>query len=319
MNPTVIKQPEMIETEQVNGWNHGASALLHGQPVARDISQSTATKKANGIAALTTTNGVHYLGIAQATGGRGSNIGADKGAVVVRRGLCDARVRVAANQGVAVGDFLVAVPGQAYLSPMAYVATADGADRSNWNGYTPVAVAREAITATAAAQTADVLVEAVAPGDVKIIAFRDVLSALTADVPTTPASNFKWLGTLPEYAQFVGANLFARVSGVDATDPLKFVLQAAKCARGAALTAAVTLFSTAPQVGGDAAGEDPANGFSATFDYDADDGVQGVLNSANVHFAPGDRIGYSLDLTATTPDTAIADVCVELFLVAYGR
>ncbi len=296
------------------GWNYGTTAIAEGTPVARDISRSTTIEKAHGIATVSTTNAHLLLGIAQANDG--ISIPADAGGTVVTRGIARCRVQAPANVAIADGDLLTHVPGETYLRPFNLQATVAGVDRGKIS-LLPFAIAREAVASLSTAQVKVIDVEVLGESAARrITRYSTVITGnLAADLPTTPATNFVPLGTVPFHGRVIFGTFWARISGVDATDPLNIVMRGAKHPRND-YGNPVQLFSTNPRLGGDTAGEDPAAGFDPMLNYDGDDAIQGVFNTANTRVAPGDRLGFSLDITRTTPDTEAADVVVEFWVLS---
>lgn len=301
--------------EYISGTNYGTTELTDGQVVCRDVSQTNLTRLLAGIATPSSTNRQWPLGILECPGVTVGNLQDGR---VCTRGVTKARVVIPANVALAVGDVLVHVPGQNYLQPYNVIASAAGTDRTVFNGFKPFAIAREARASSTSAQTIRGLtVELVGLGVRDPVVFRDLLrGTLTADVPTNPTTSFVPLGTVTHRGRIVGAHAFAAIGPVDATDAVNYVLRVAKVPRSAALFGgAVQVFSTNPQIGGAAASQQPASGFSTLFDYVATNATNGVIDAANANVEPGDRLFYSIDISRVTPDTEAANLAVEVFVM----
>ena len=292
------------------------TAVKYGSPVARDPSltdtynDSAAVKRASGAAAIVTANAHRAWGIL-CNPRRPGETGLQPGAsgAVCTDGLVQAWVNVPANCALAVGDPLYPVLSQTYLRPYNLVANASGAGLVNFLGAIPFAIAAQAITTSTSAQTVLAWVEVVKPTRLIRIE-KEHRGALTADYPTTPATNFAPFFRPPVPGRFIAAGMTTRVQFIDATDPLNFVLNIVKAPAGAQ----TSIFSTQPRLGPAAANASgPAAHSSTIFDYDATFIRNGVINTSANRAAPGDNFGYSIDLTITTPDTAIGDVVVEAY------
>lgn len=299
--------------------NYSTTATIkNGSPVARDptltdtYTDTAATKRYAGVAALVAANAYRAFGILanpRRPGGDGLVPGGS--GLVCTEGLCLAWVNVPANCALAVGDPLYPVLSQTYLQPYNLVANASGAGLVNFAGGIPFAIAAQAVATSTSAQLTKVWVEVVKVSRLMVV--RAVhQGGFTADYPTTPTSNYAPFFRAPVPGRFVAAGMTTRVQFIDATDPLNFVLDIVKAPAGAK----TSIFSTTPRLGPAAAqASGPAAHSSTIFDYDATYIRNGVLSATPSRAAPGDNYGYSIDLTATTPDTAIGDITVEAYFL----
>jgi hypothetical protein len=302
----------------VSGTNYSSSTdILDGTPVARDVSQSDtdatvqATKRYNGIAKVTSSNAKGLLGIAKGATGSGTKaILAGSSGEVVTAGLVVARVRVPANVAIANGDHLYPTLAQDYLQPYNLVANSSGSSRVVWNGGFPFAIARQAVDATSAARTLRLLVELPEVGALDYYCFQH-RGTVTADYPSTPASNFSPLCVFRRAGEILAAGLWVRSLAGGASAYVNLVLDIQLGVDGTP----ASIFSTTPRIGAAANLATAVAHKHTVFDYDANLIRNGVIDTAANRVAGGTRAGYSLDYTSSgSPTTEPTDVLIELWV-----